>query len=100
MAPTTPVDGSPVLLNVRNATVRVTPEQFDQFCRDNPDLRLELTKAGEATGARLGLLINSQDRQVELYPPQEDVVVLNSPEVVDCSEVMPGFFLPMTRLWV
>ncbi|WP_297051413.1 hypothetical protein [Thermosynechococcus sp. M98_K2018_005] len=31
--------------------------------------------------------------------PQEDVVVLDAPEVVDCSEVMPGFLLPMARLW-
>ncbi|WNC29548.1 Uma2 family endonuclease [Thermosynechococcus sp. PKX82] len=47
MTSTTAVDSSPLLLNVRNATVQVTPEQFDQLCRDNPDLRLELTKAGE-----------------------------------------------------
>lgn len=51
-------------------------------------------------GVRLGLLINSQDRQVELYRPQEDVVVLDAPQVVDCSEVMPGFLLPMARLWI
>lgn len=51
-------------------------------------------------GVRLGVLINSHDRQVELYRPQEDVVILDSPEVVDCSEVMPGFLLPMARLWV
>ncbi|MDR7897685.1 Uma2 family endonuclease [Thermosynechococcus sp. JY1334] len=200
MTSTTPVDSSPLLLNVRNATVQVTPEQFDQLCRDNPDLRLELTQAGELIvmpptggqtgaqnfelivevglwnrqtqlgrafdsstgydftalgggklspdvswiashrlegvdltgfipivpdfvaelrspsdaidrlrtkmqeyrrlGVRLGLLINSQDRQVELYRPQEDVVVLDAPEVVDCSEVMPGFLLPMARLWI
>ncbi|WNC85550.1 Uma2 family endonuclease [Thermosynechococcus sp. QKsg1] len=200
MTSTTPVDSSPLLLNVRNATVQVTPEQFDQLCRDNPDLRLELTKAGELIvmpptggqtgaqnfelivevglwnrqtqlgrafdsstgydfialgggklspdvswiasprlegvdltgfipivpdfvaelrspsdaidrlrakmqeyrrlGVRLGLLINSQDRQVELYRPQEDVVVLDAPQVVDCSEVMPGFLLPMARLWI
>ncbi|URR34688.1 Uma2 family endonuclease [Thermosynechococcus sp. HN-54] len=47
MTSTTPVDSSPLLLNVHNATVRVTPEQFDQLCRDHPNLRLELTKAGE-----------------------------------------------------
>ncbi|MDR5639945.1 Uma2 family endonuclease [Thermosynechococcus sp. PP45] len=51
-------------------------------------------------GVRLGLLINSQDRQVALYRPQAEVVVLDSPEVVDCSEVMPGFLLPMAQLWI
>lgn len=42
-APTTPVDTQPLLLDVRNTTLTVTPEQFDILCIDNPDLRLELT---------------------------------------------------------
>ena len=37
----------PILLDVHNTQLQVTPEQFDQLCRDNPDLRLELTKTGE-----------------------------------------------------
>jgi Uma2 family endonuclease len=37
----------PLLLDVSNAVLHVTPEDFDQLCRDNPDLRLELTKEGE-----------------------------------------------------
>ena len=40
----------PLLLdvsNVSNAVLHVTPEDFDQLCQDNPDLRLELTKEGE-----------------------------------------------------
>jgi Uma2 family endonuclease len=28
-------------------SIRLTPEQFEQVCRDNPDLRLELTSNGE-----------------------------------------------------
>jgi Uma2 family endonuclease len=38
---------SSLLLDVSNATLHVTPEQFDLLCIDNPDLRLELTKDGE-----------------------------------------------------
>ncbi|PSB10318.1 hypothetical protein C7B62_09895 [Pleurocapsa sp. CCALA 161] len=34
----------PLLLNVSNTTLHVTPEEFDSLCIDNPDLRLELTK--------------------------------------------------------
>jgi Uma2 family endonuclease len=42
-APTISVDTQPILLDVRNTTLIVTPEQFDLLCIDNPDLRLELT---------------------------------------------------------
>jgi Uma2 family endonuclease len=37
------VDNQPLLLNVSNITLTVTPEQFNDLCIDNPDLRLELT---------------------------------------------------------
>ncbi len=40
-------DTRPLLLNVTNATLMVTPEQFDRLCIDNPDLRLELTADGQ-----------------------------------------------------
>jgi Uma2 family endonuclease len=33
----------PLLLDVSNTTLTVTPEQFDALCIANPDLRLELT---------------------------------------------------------
>ena len=189
----------PLLLDVSTVVLRVSSEDFDQLCVDNPDLRLELTKEGElmvmapaggetgnrnidlATdvnlwnrqtqrgkafdsstgydftaigggklspdvswieksrlegvnlkgfipivpdfvielrsrtdnlkplqekmqeyrrlGVRLGLLINPQQKQVELYRPDQEVVVLDSPEAIDCSEVMPGFILSMIRIW-
>jgi Uma2 family endonuclease len=38
---------SPPLLDVSTTTLHVTPEQFDQLCAANPDLRLELTPDGE-----------------------------------------------------
>jgi Uma2 family endonuclease len=37
------INTQPLLLNVSNTTLTVTPEQFDALCIDNPDLRLELT---------------------------------------------------------
>jgi Uma2 family endonuclease len=46
-APTVSVDTEPLLLDVRNTTLTVTPAQFDRLCIDNPDLRLELTKNRE-----------------------------------------------------
>jgi Uma2 family endonuclease len=46
-APTTPVETQPLLLDVSNTTLSVTPEQFDRLCINNPDLRLELTPSHE-----------------------------------------------------
>jgi Uma2 family endonuclease len=40
---TNPVDTQPLLLDVSDTTLTVTPEQFDLLCINNPDLRLELT---------------------------------------------------------
>jgi Uma2 family endonuclease len=40
---TVSVETQPLLLNVSNTTLKVTPEQFDRLCVDNPDLRLELS---------------------------------------------------------
>ena len=194
-----PIDRHPLLLDVSNAVLQVTPDQFDQLCQDNPDLRLELTKEGELIvmapaggessgrnsdlttdvnlwnrqtnlgrvfdsscgydfialgggklspdvswieksrlekvslkgfipivpdfvielrsrtdrlktlqekmqeyqrlGVRLGLLINPQSQTVELYRPEQDVEVLESPETIDCGEVMPGFILSLSRIW-
>ena len=37
------IDTQPLLIDVSNTTLTVTPEQFDLLCIDNPDLRLELT---------------------------------------------------------
>jgi Uma2 family endonuclease len=37
------VNTQPLLIDVSNTTLTVTPEQFDRLCIDNPDLCLELT---------------------------------------------------------
>jgi Uma2 family endonuclease len=50
-------------------------------------------------GVRLGLLINPKNKQVEIYRPGQDTEVFKSPTEIDCSEVMPGFVLSMSRIW-
>jgi Uma2 family endonuclease len=197
--PTTSVDIQPLLLDVRNTTLTVTPEQFDRLCIDNPDLRLELTPnrelivmapaGGESSekngdlflevgiwnrqtnlgrvfdssggydftalgggkpapdvswieksrlegvnivgfipivpdfvielrsatdnlkpsqkkmveyqrlGVKLGLLVNPKNKQVEIYRPGQEPEVLESPESIDCGEVMLGFVLSLDRIW-
>ncbi|NJM56870.1 MAG: Uma2 family endonuclease [Synechococcales cyanobacterium RU_4_20] len=190
----------PLLLDVSNAVLRVTPGHFDQLCIDNPDLRLELMTNGEliimapaggesseknfdlvmevgiwnrrsnlgrafdsscgydftalgggklspdvswieksrlegieivgfipvvpdfvielrsATdslkplqekmqeyrrlGVKLGLLVNPQNKQVEVYRAGQAVAeIFESPSSIDCSEVMPDFVLSMSRIW-
>ncbi len=42
-APAAQTETQPILLDVSNTILSVTPEQFDRLCIDNPDLRLELT---------------------------------------------------------
>ena len=37
----------PLFLDVSNTQLHVTDEQFEQLAQANPDLRLELTSAGE-----------------------------------------------------
>jgi Uma2 family endonuclease len=47
ISPAVAVEAKPLLLDVSNTTLTVTPEQFDLLCIDNPDLRLELTPSRE-----------------------------------------------------
>jgi Uma2 family endonuclease len=193
------IETQPLLLDVSNTTLTVTPEQFDLLCVDNPDLRLELTpnrelivmapaggessrrngdlflevgmwnrqtNLGEAfdssggydftalgggkpapdvswieksrlegvnivgfipivpdfvielrsatdnlkplqdkmreyqrLGVRLGLLVDPQNKQVEIYRPGQEPEILAAPTEIDCGEVMPGFVLSMSRIW-
>jgi Uma2 family endonuclease len=41
------LENKPFLLDTQNITLRVTREEFEQLCQDNPDKRLELTANGE-----------------------------------------------------
>jgi Uma2 family endonuclease len=193
------LDTQPLLLDVSNTTLTVTPEQFDALCIDNPDLRLELTPdlklivmapaGGETSiknarlnllvgiwneqtnlgevfdssggydftalgggkpapdvswieksrlegvnivgfipivpdfvielrsatdnlkplqekmreyqrlGVRLALLVNPKNQQVEIYRLGQEPEILAAPTEIDCSEVMPGFVLSMSRIW-
>jgi Uma2 family endonuclease len=198
-APPLPIAAQPLLLDISNTTLTVTPEQFDRLCIDNPDLRLELTKdrklivmapaGGESSeknfdlvlevgiwnrqsglgrafdsscgydltaigggtsspdvswieksrlegvaivgfipvvpdfvielrsatdnlkplqekmleyqrlGVKLGLLVNPQRKQVEIYRSGRDVEILESPRTIDCGDVMPGFVLSLDRIF-
>jgi Uma2 family endonuclease len=50
-------------------------------------------------GVQLGLLIDPERQQVEIYRPGQTAIVLESPSAIDCDEVMPGFVLNLNRIW-
>jgi Uma2 family endonuclease len=77
-----------------------------------PDFAIELRSATDSlsetkakmekyqrVGVRLGLLVNPQNKQVEIYRPGKEPEILESPASIDCTEVMPGFILDMSRIW-
>jgi Uma2 family endonuclease len=53
----------------------------------------------QSLGVRLGLLVNPQDRQVEIYRLGREPEALDSPTSVNCDDVMPGFTLNMSEIW-
>jgi Uma2 family endonuclease len=90
----------------------LTPEQRRKFPPLAPDFVIELRSATDrlpplqekmeeyrANGVRLGLLIDPKNKQVEIYRPEKEPDIYESPTSVDCSEVMPGFILDMSSIW-
>ena len=62
-----------------------------------PELQLKMIEYRD-NGVRLGLLINPQDRQVEIYRIGAEVEVIQSPASVSCEDVLPGFILRLDRI--
>ena len=50
-------------------------------------------------GVRLGWLIDSKTKSVEIYRPGQDVKVLQSPSTLSGEDVLPGFELNLNKVW-
>jgi Uma2 family endonuclease len=50
-------------------------------------------------GVRLGWLINSQQRQVEIYRPEKDMEILEEPSTLNGEDVLPGFVLDLSSIF-
>ena len=50
-------------------------------------------------GARLGLLIDRKRKIVEVYRPGQPTQTLNHPTQVSCEPELPGFTLPLERVF-
>jgi Uma2 family endonuclease len=90
----------------------LTPEEQEEFPPLAPDFVIELRSRTDIladlqakmveyreNGVRLGVLINRQDQQVELYRPGQAIEVLQSPISVNCEEVLAGFTLDLQKIW-
>ncbi len=85
---------------------------LEKFFSIAPDFVIELRSSSDnlkpiqekmivyqRVGVRLGLLINPKNKQVEIYRSGQEVEILEFPMSIDCSDVMPGFGLDLSRIW-
>jgi len=90
----------------------LTPKQRKGFVPLCPDFVVELRSASDSlstlqtkmreyidNGARLGWLIDPQNRQVEIYRQQAEVEILINPAELSGEDVLPGFVLNLRRVW-
>lgn len=90
----------------------LTPKQRQGFVPLCPDFVVELRSASDTlstlqtkmreyidNGARLGWLIDPQNRQVEIYRQQVEVEILINPAELSGEDVLPGFVLNLRRVW-
>jgi Uma2 family endonuclease len=89
----------------------LTPDQRRKFPPIAPDFILELRSQTDDlkplqdkmqeyidNGVCLGLLLNPQDRQVEIHRPNQPIQILNQPQQIDCNPELPGFILNLTGI--
>jgi Uma2 family endonuclease len=90
----------------------LTDRQKKTFAPICPDFAVELRSASDTlkelylkmfeyleNGASLGWLIDPFKRQVYIYEPNHEVVVLDNPETVSGDPLLPGFTLNLAELW-
>jgi Uma2 family endonuclease len=90
----------------------LTPEQRKNFLPLCPDFVIELVSESDdladtqakmreyiANGLRLGWLINPKNKQVEIYRPNQEIEVLQSPANLSGENVLPGFILDLQPIF-
>jgi Uma2 family endonuclease len=90
----------------------LTPEEQDAFAPICPDVAIELRSQSDrlrplqekmqvyiANGTQLALLINPKDKTVEIYRPNAEAEILQNPDKVDLSEIMPGFVMALSNIF-
>ena len=85
----------------RNRFVPICPDFVLELRSDTDRLSVLQAKMQEyiANGARLGLLIDPQDRRVYIYRPNRDIEILRNPESVSADPILPGFTIDLREIW-
>ena len=80
---------------------RICPDFVGEIWSESTDLNQLYLKMVEyvENGVSLAWLIDPSKRQVNVYRPSEEVVVLDNPETVSADPLLPGFTLNLTELW-
>jgi Uma2 family endonuclease len=91
---------------------QLTEKQKASFAPICPDFVIELRSKSDtvaslqkkmaeylANGTILGWLIDRQNRQVYIYRPDQEPVILNDPQRVNGKPELPGFELVMAKIW-
>jgi Uma2 family endonuclease len=90
----------------------LTSEQKEGFAPISPDFVVELRSQSDRmqplrdkmkeymeNQARLGWLIDRQNRKVEIYRLDMEVQVLDNPASLSGEDVLPGFVLDLAEVW-
>lgn len=101
-------DSAWISLDVWSALTEEQQEKFPPVC---PDFVVEIRSRTDRlsplqakmqeymnNGARLGWLINKQDKQVEIYKPGKDVEILDNPSQLSGDPTLPGFRIKLAGI--
>ena len=90
----------------------LTKQQRERFAPICPDFVVEIRSASDTltqlylkmfeyleNGTSMGWLIDPFQRNVYVYRPNEETLVLDSPETVSADPLLPGFELNLNELW-
>jgi Uma2 family endonuclease len=102
----------PNILSTLTGLDALTQEQQDGYVPLCPDFVVELRSPTDTleelqakmreymdNGARLGWLIDPQQRRVEIYRRGQQVEVLESPQTLSGEDVLPGFVLSLQHIF-
>ena len=97
---------------VKDGWDSLTPEEQEGFAPLSPDFVVELRSPSDnfrplqdkmqeylENGTRLGFLIDSKNKRVEIYKPNAEVKILERPSSLSGEDILPGFVLDLTEVW-
>jgi len=96
----------------RERLADLTAEQKQRFLPLCPDFVIELRSPSDPlapieakmreyveNGARLGWLIDSEERKVHVYRPNDQIEIADKPDKVSGDPILPGFVLNLKPIW-